>query len=796
MFPIINGSELRLKDDEVLLTVQRGSRLVHVIAKKPKPVPVAMEHGSYIDAEYERAKDRFLCAIECGNKQELLNWLSRYPCLVNTEIHGMSALCIAARLNNPYFVNILLEHGADVDITTKNKNSSWPSLFNMTPLHYAASQGFDRIITALLAYVPDLEIYNSDYETALHVAIKNGHVSTAELLLQHGANANALARNGRTSLHIAAEEKHTQLIDLLKQYQKDINAPNCNNWTPLHVAIFLNCTEFVQQILKYKPNLDMPNNKQITPLITAVQQNNAAIVQLLLDHGADPNKVDSSGHNALYYAIYNDNSVMIRLLAKYRIDINCCGKTTSLAEATWKGRCDIVSTLIELGADMHLRGEKDGSGLNQAVLSGKDWVVQLLLNNSHDKNAAEEYMQGLRLAEAKKYYSIMKLFLDHGGCRYVAGWQEQLAESLRIAFNNKEYEKVSVYLQYDIPLPAKCIHKAIADTQTDIVRTLVFYKNVDLTERSQEGLLPEQIPTCREISKLLTVSIPNARHMVQAIDQGNYQEFVTYLNKPVELTYKDANGNTPLHHAAMYGHVQMIKHLLALGADPTIKNKDGMTAVHYAANIPQCLGMFMHAATDQHVVDTRLASDRIERIYKHLLELDDMTERKQEFVRRAREKSRHVSRIITNVCGIGIGIAGFINLYKHKTSMLLSRGARAALWGGIAVVAHNLINKYLTPIINKFCLPTGWLSEKPERDYSFMERMRDRLCVPCDIRQLQKNIRKQREMIYAAEIRMRREAPKSVHRMIREKFSEYSRSGPLKNIDTQGLFTQIQASFY
>ncbi|KAF9936331.1 hypothetical protein BGZ67_002443 [Mortierella alpina] len=54
------------------------------------------------------------------------------------------------------------------------------------------------------------------------------------------------------------------------------------------------------------------------------------------------------------------------------------------------------------------------------------------------------------------------------------------------------------------------------------------------------------------------------------------------LNLGADLNHRDEEGNTALHHAAAYGHLQTITLLIERGSSATIKNNGGWTAVDFA----------------------------------------------------------------------------------------------------------------------------------------------------------------------------------------------------------------------
>ena len=55
------------------------------------------------------------------------------------------------------------------------------------------------------------------------------------------------------------------------------------------------------------------------------------------------------------------------------------------------------------------------------------------------------------------------------------------------------------------------------------------------------------------------------------------------LTSGANVNARTRNGNTPLHSAAFYGHMEIAELLLARGADVNAKTQNGTTPMHWAA---------------------------------------------------------------------------------------------------------------------------------------------------------------------------------------------------------------------
>jgi ankyrin repeat protein len=122
---------------------------------------------------------------------------------------GWTALHVAARAGEASVVRILLDADAAVNDTCGQKGG-------VTPLHYAAQGGHVAVIDALLEGRANIEAATHD-GTPLHYAASEGQADAARVLLDRGANVNAKAerQNGDTALHCAARGGHAETVRLL-----------------------------------------------------------------------------------------------------------------------------------------------------------------------------------------------------------------------------------------------------------------------------------------------------------------------------------------------------------------------------------------------------------------------------------------------------------------------------------------------------------------------------------------------------------------------------------------------------
>ncbi|HAG52550.1 MAG TPA: hypothetical protein DCL21_02065 [Alphaproteobacteria bacterium] len=124
-----------------------------------------------------------------------------------------SPLLVASRDGYTKIVKELLKAGAD------QTQRGYP--MHMLAIHKAAYMGRDEVLELLVEQDDIKEVINdqgpNNGNTALHDAIRNGHLKSAEILINAGAKANIKNYKGETALTLAKYYKYNEIIKMLEK---------------------------------------------------------------------------------------------------------------------------------------------------------------------------------------------------------------------------------------------------------------------------------------------------------------------------------------------------------------------------------------------------------------------------------------------------------------------------------------------------------------------------------------------------------------------------------------------------
>jgi ankyrin repeat protein len=145
-------------------------------------------------------------------------------------------------------------------------------------------------------------------------------VSPVLLACYHGHHEVAEALVARkvllTIFEAVATGRLTQIIRLLAREPDLITAYSADGFQPLGLAAFFGQLEVADYLIRAGApiNAASKNEMKAMPLHSAVAGDHFQIVSLLLENGADPNVIQNHKLTPLHLAAYNGNVPMIQLL--------------------------------------------------------------------------------------------------------------------------------------------------------------------------------------------------------------------------------------------------------------------------------------------------------------------------------------------------------------------------------------------------------------------------------------------------------------------------------------------------
>lgn len=105
---------------------------------------------------------------------------------------------------------------------------------NVTLLHWASINNRKELVKYYLGLGAEVNAIGGDLQsTSIHWATRQGHLSMAVLLMQHGADPSIMDGEGCNCLHLAAQFGHTAIVAYLVAKGQEINTPDSNGMTAI-----------------------------------------------------------------------------------------------------------------------------------------------------------------------------------------------------------------------------------------------------------------------------------------------------------------------------------------------------------------------------------------------------------------------------------------------------------------------------------------------------------------------------------------------------------------------------------
>src|SRR5258708_22890506 len=139
---------------------------------------------------------------------------------------------------------LIVEHSQDV-------NACGIDIDGETPLHVASNQGDVELVQVLLEHGADIEAQDDYGSTPIHLASFFGEVELVQVLLEHGAEIEARDNRRCTPIHLASDCGDVELVQLFLKQGADAEARDEDDGNPLETAMCERHVEIVRVLLEH-----------------------------------------------------------------------------------------------------------------------------------------------------------------------------------------------------------------------------------------------------------------------------------------------------------------------------------------------------------------------------------------------------------------------------------------------------------------------------------------------------------------------------------------------------------------
>ena len=493
-----------------------------------------------------------------------------------TGYYGMTILHHLVTGNYYTEVKTLLEKGANLNITGgKGENNYADSYIGVTPLHIACYVGNLNMVKLLLSYGADSTIKDRKGRNCFHYLagmgfgiVNHGDTSKTAAVLQYieiakllQCNINEKDNEGKTPMIYLMGDSQQLSVFLTKHLidmGADIHIKDADENNLLILAALNNHITATGLIMEYGENVDYQNNNGDTALIMAYKKRNYKIVYMLLKHGANPDLCNNQGENLRHLLKnsdrYEEDELIENIISGKRMRIKNYFNLWSRLDRNFWGRDydDENVFYFDLGRDIARRIDVDDET--------EHTYIRKLIENFIDSNRGE---------------FVIKMLLEEGYDMNMIVTEKSHVTTIRdICFIEGFYRDnngIKELIEAGID-----INKALVRGETPA------YILVDSVSRDSEEFIFE---ACIKILENLSVEsmecISNngmsAVHL--AAKKFNNPMIIDYMikrgvNVNVVTDAPQKQGNTPLHIACLNCHVEVVKSLMAAGADDSLTNCD------------------------------------------------------------------------------------------------------------------------------------------------------------------------------------------------------------------------------
>ena len=395
----------------------------------------------------------------------------------------------------------------------------------------------------------------------------NGVKAFAVMLLVSAGIAGAAPEigTGDSPLVNAARNQDQRAVRELVAHKTDVNARSSDGSTALLWAAHWNDAETADMLLRAGADPNAADDFQMTPLAQACINGDAALVRLLLKAGAHPNTPVATGETPLLTCSKAGAADAVRLLIEFGARVNAGEphqNQTALMWAAAERHPDVVKALIDAHADLTATSKQGFTAIHFAARVGDLESVKSLIAAGVDVNILTHTTDGV----ANRVTNQLGIAKSIGTIGYTP---------LLVAVVRGQID-VTLYL-LDHGADPNILAAGYTPLHWAVSKWESFTANPVYGFDDPMSGIPDRQAKLKLVNALLAHG-------------ANVNARMTKPQPSFAGGYLDAVGATPFLLAASANDLEMMRILLAAGADPKIRTATNASAIMAAAGLNHSIG--------------------------------------------------------------------------------------------------------------------------------------------------------------------------------------------------------------
>ena len=591
-----------IKSVQILVSYYKSVNIQNSDGDTPLHLSIKSSYGNLGPVREILQHESCNASIVNAQNETALNTASQYGKLDSAEVLLSTGKCSPENIKEAIEVNLLLHQAVASNrlelvktlLQVPGCNINGFNSDGETPLHVACRSGFEVFKLLTTDSRCDLNAQNKYGFTPLHITIASGQLEKYHLLITNvDCNPNIVCSDGNAPIHMMIEKDFGQSLSILLKHSKcNPNMRNNEGNSALHLAVrkcSLACATCLLQHDRVDPNIQ--NEIGNTPLHeAAITGTPIEIMESLIYHKiVNPNMKNNEGNSALHLAVRKCSVSSVRCLLQHdRVDPNIQNhnENTPLHDVvTTRAPNEIMQSLVQhKKCNPKIRNESGKTPLQIASESGLLQYVSIFI-------LCEKYSEEELREAASRHRYIFHYVLSLNGINLV----KMLQCILQCDINE---------VNQDGETP---VHIACKQCSIEVVQVLVADKRRDLNVQNNTGDTALHIAVYSELD-LALCSEQDAAEKVQcilqsercnpnitnsegytplhvAVERKKFQSAAILLKHPkCNPNFQHIHGNTALH-MVIFNNTSLpnLQPLLShKDIDLSIQNREGNTPLHEA----------------------------------------------------------------------------------------------------------------------------------------------------------------------------------------------------------------------